>query len=295
MLDHQQRVSLTAAPIGAGGSEEADSWASSARTTHWLDGGTHHFPADRALGRQIVEAARWFEAALEAGRHHAHRTVEMLHGAGIRQFIDLGSGLPTGRADLPPTAASAEPDAVFIHVDSDPYVVEHGPGLLAGDRARHHFMRADLRDTLRIMREIPFHGLDMNRPVAFLLHNVLHEITDTADAAAIVRAVLHGTPPGSVLSLTHPADLVRDGSADAIAAAYAQAGLPVQWRTAEQIRDLALPPGSSWHLRAPGITPVSLYHPPQQQRHRPGQPGRRAGDPALGGGYAALLLHPDPA
>ncbi|MFD4945534.1 SAM-dependent methyltransferase [Streptomyces sp. NPDC058409] len=269
---------------------------STARITDWLLGGErHHQPADRRLGIRVLNAAPWTNEALELNRQYAHQTVAMLRACGIRQFVDLGSGLPTLNPRFPHTALSAGPDTTVIHVDCDPYVIEHGPQLLSSLPqplsswpGLHRFMHADLRNMLQILRELPLHGLDPSQPAGFLLHDVLPWIPDNADARASVGAILDGAPPGSVLSLTHStADLCRDGSAAAAARCFSAAGLPVRLRTAEEISELTEASARPWHVRAPGIVPVGLYHP---TRYRAPVPHHHSG-----GGYAVILLHPEPA
>ncbi|WP_424862904.1 SAM-dependent methyltransferase [Streptomyces sp. MMS24-I29] len=258
-----------------------------ARITDWLLGGRHHqYPADRRLGLRLLRAAPWFGQAVELNHLYAHQTVSMLRECGIRQFVDLGSGLPSDNPHFPSTAVSAGPDATVIHVDADPYVIEHGPQLLKTP-AQHRFVHADLRrDMLRVLRDLPLHGLDPGQPTALLLHNVLPWITDDADAHAIVGAALDQAPPGSVLSLTHlTADLRRTGSA-AAALCLDTAGLPMRLRTAEEICDLIEDHPQPWHVRFPGIVPVGLYHPRQCRA-----------PVAIGdsGAYAAIAIHPEPA
>ncbi|MFI9630976.1 SAM-dependent methyltransferase [Streptomyces sp. NPDC052042] len=260
---------------------------SSARLTQWLLGGSHHHPADRRLGTSVLRAAPWFERAVELNHLYAHQTVSMLRETGIRQFVDLGSGLPTSNDRFPSTAVSAGPSATVIHVDSDPYVIQHGPQLVA-DPARHRFVHADLRqDIHRVLDGLRTHGLDLDRPTAFLLHNSLPWITHDQAARDVVGAILGWAPSGSVLSLTHlTADLCRDGSAGTAAECFAAGGLPVRLRTAEEIADLIDDHPSPWSVRVPGIVPVDLYHPRQCRAPVP------IGD---SGAYAAIAIHPDPA
>ncbi|MGW1411881.1 SAM-dependent methyltransferase [Streptomyces sp. NPDC002403] len=261
---------------------------STARVTDWLLGGDrHHYAADRRLGMDVLNAAPWTNKALEANRRYARKTVEMLRYCGITQFVDLGSGLPTLNPDFPHTALSAGPDATVIHVDRDPYVIEHGPQLLSSRPGLHCFLHADLRKMLQILRELPLHGLDPSRPAGFLLHDVLPWIPGHAAARASVGAILDGAPPGSVLSLTHStADLCRDETAAAAAQRFAAAGLPMRLRTAEEIRDLMEASTRPWPICAPGIVPVGQYHPNQSRTALP---------PYHGSSYAAILIHPEPA
>lgn len=259
---------------------------STARVTHWLLGGEHHhYPADRRLGIRVLNTAPGTEKALEINRRYVDQTVTMLRDCGIRQFLDFGSGLPTLNPRFPCTALSAGPDTTVIHVDCDPYVIEHGPQLLSGRPGLHRFVHADLRNMLQILRELPLHGLDPSRPAGFLFHDVLPWIPNDGDARASVGAVLDGAPPGSVLSLTHStADLCPDGTATAAAECFAAAGLPVRLRTAEEIRKLTQASARPWQIRSPGIVPVGQYH---SSRSRTALP------PHHGGSYAAILLHPE--
>ncbi|MFF8617925.1 SAM-dependent methyltransferase [Streptomyces sp. NPDC015350] len=260
---------------------------SAARLVHWLLGGEHHHhPADRLLGLELLKTAPWFEESVTIGHRYAHQTVRMFRDCGVQQFVDLGSGLPTPNPRLPHTSASAGPDATVLHVDADPYVIRHGPGLLPRG-TRHRFLHEDPQNMHRILRDLPLHGFDPAQPIAFLLHNVLDRIPSPADARAVLTPILSTAPPGSVISLTHAtADLCRDGSARAAANCLTEAGLPLHLRTAEETRDLIEPQTHSrpWHIRAPGITPVGNYHPTRSPI--PDSPGPS-------GGYAAILLHPD--
>ncbi|MFB7918582.1 SAM-dependent methyltransferase [Streptomyces sp. NPDC056061] len=278
---------ITAAPESGPASFTAPS---SARLTQWLLGGTHHGPADRRLGLRVLRAASWFERAVGLSHGYADRTVSMLREAGFRQFVDLGSGLPTGNDLFPPTVVSAGPESLVIHVDSDPYVIQHGPRLLnqLGNSSRHRFVHADLRhDMHRLLDGLRPHGLDPDRPAAFLLHNSLPWITHDQDARDVVGAILGWAPPGSVLSLTHlTADLCHDRSANAAARCFEKAGLPVRLQTAREIADLIEEQPLPWPVVAPGIAPVGLYYP---TRSRAPVPARDSG------AYAAIAIHPEPA
>ncbi|MFF3394797.1 SAM-dependent methyltransferase [Streptomyces sp. NPDC002669] len=259
---------------------------SAARLVHWLLGGErHHHPADRLLGLELLKVAPWFEESVTIGRRYTHKTVGMFRDCGVQQFVNLSSGLPTPNPRLPHTSASAGPDATVLHVDTDPYVIRHGPGLLPSG-TRHRFLHEDPQSMHRILRDLPIYGFNP-QPIAFLLHNVLDRIPSAADAHAVLAPILSTAPPGSVISLTHAtADLCRDGSAQAAARCLTAAGLPIKLRTAEEIRDLVEPRAHHrpWHIRAPGIAPVGNYHPSRSPMPEP---------PGPSGGYAAILLHPD--
>ncbi|MFF2013830.1 SAM-dependent methyltransferase [Streptomyces sp. NPDC058195] len=254
---------------------------STARIIHWLlDGEGLYHPVDRGLGAGVLEVAPWAGNSLEAARTYAHATIRVLRALGYRQFVDLGSGLPTPSRRFPHTVASAASlglDFKVLHIDADPYVIKHGPGLLPDVFQSHGFRRADLRDTGQIRHALTASDLDLEQPTAFLLHSVLDQFLSAA-AREIVSSVLALAPPGSVLSLTHAtADLCPDGSAEAAARLYTKAGLPNRPRTAAEVRDLLKQPDhSSWLIRNPGIACAADYPSPDQAH-----------------AYAVILQHAD--
>jgi hypothetical protein len=142
---------------------------------YFLDG-KDHYPADRKAGEQVLEAVPTAKAMARANRAFLQRAVQLLARAGIRQFLDIGTGLPT-RGSIHQTAHEITPDADIVYVDNDPVVLAHSRALLAGDHAV--VVQGDLRQPDSILGD-PALGkaIDFDRPVAVLLVAILHFLSD---------------------------------------------------------------------------------------------------------------------
>jgi hypothetical protein len=157
--------------------------ANPARVYDLLLGGSHHFTSDRAFAAKV--RAAWPEAAhtMQANRAFLGRAVRYLAAeAGIRQFLDIGSGLPT-MANVHEVAQQVTPDARVVYVDNDPVAVQHSRAVLAG-ASTAVAIQADLRRPHEILAHPGLRDLlDLTRPVGLLLVAVLHFITDEQDPA----------------------------------------------------------------------------------------------------------------
>ncbi len=123
--------------------------------------------------------------------------------AGIRQFLDIGTGIPSAN-NTHQVAQAVAPEARIVYADNDPVVLSHARALMAsGPQGSCDYIDADLRDTDRILTEAA-KTLDFGKPVAIMLIAVLHCIPDADDPYAIVRALLAAMPPGSYVALSHP-------------------------------------------------------------------------------------------
>lgn len=171
---------------------------------YWL-GGKDNFAADRAAGEQAIAAYPDIVFSVRANRAFLARTVRYLAGqAGIRQFLDIGTGIPTAN-NTHEVAQSVVPDARVVYVDNDPVVLAHARALLVSDPQGHtNYIDADLRDTEAILHEAA-KTLDFSRPVAIMLMAILQHLGDEDDPYAIVAKLLDAVPAGSYLSLSHPA------------------------------------------------------------------------------------------
>jgi hypothetical protein len=124
--------------------------------------------------------------------------------AGIRQFLDIGTGLPTGN-NTHEVAQHVAPESRVVYVDNDPFVLSHARALLASrPEGTTEYIEADLRDPQKIL-DVAERLLDLERPVAVMLMTILQHIDDEDDPAKIVAALMAGMPPGSYLALSHPA------------------------------------------------------------------------------------------
>lgn len=169
---------------------------------YWL-GGKDNFTADRIAGENTITAYPGIRSSARANRAFLARTVRHLAGrAGIRQFLDIGTGLPTAD-NTHEVAQAAAPDSRIVYVDNDPLVLAHARALLTSSpQGATDYLDADLRDTEKILAQAE--GiLDFSRPVAIMLIAILHYIPDLAEAREIVAQLLERVPPGSFLAISH--------------------------------------------------------------------------------------------
>ena len=175
---------------------------STARIYDYLLGGSHNSAVDRHIARQVIEAMPDAVDAARANRAFLSRAVRFLADAGVRQFLDLGSGIPTA-GNVHEIAQSAAPDARVVYVDVDPVAVAHGRVLLAGnDRAA--VVQADLREPERILDSRQAGRLlDLDAPVGLLMVAILHVIPDADDPARLVARFRDAVAVGSYLAISH--------------------------------------------------------------------------------------------
>jgi hypothetical protein len=168
---------------------------------YWL-GGHHNLVADRELAEAMATLDPWIPAACKANRAFLGRAVRYLTAHGIRQFLDIGSGIPTA-GNVHEVAQLAASDARVVYVDKDPVAVAMGRKLLAGnDRAA--VIEADLRDPGTIMSDPAVSRLiDFSEPAAIMLAAILHFVTDAGDPYQIVSRLRDTAAPGSYLAVSH--------------------------------------------------------------------------------------------
>jgi hypothetical protein len=172
---------------------------------YWL-GGKDNFAADREAGEQALTAYPQLAEAVRSNRAFLARAVRFLTGeAGVRQFLDVGTGIPS--ADNTHEVAQREaPDSKIVYVDNDPIVLLHAQTLLRSTAAGTcDYIQADLRDPARILSEAG-RTLDFGQPVALMLLAILQFIPDDADPWGLVARLLAPLPPGSYLVISHPTD-----------------------------------------------------------------------------------------
>lgn len=174
-----------------------------ARVYDYILGGKDNFAADRETAKRSLELVPEMLDSSRGNRDFLVRAVRFLRDAGIRQFLDIGTGLPTS-PNTHETAQDGHPDARVVYVDNDPVVVVHAEALMA-DNATTAVVGADLRDVDTVLARAG-QRLDFTRPVALMLVAVLHCIPDEDDPAAIAARYLNALAPGSYLVLTHSTD-----------------------------------------------------------------------------------------
>lgn len=165
---------------------------------YWL-GGKDNYAVDRALGDQIAGEFPIIVDIARADRAVLNRAVRYLAGeAGVRQFLDIGTGLPTTN-NTHEVAQEVAPDARIVYVDYDPLVLVHARALLtSGPEGATDYIDADLRDTETILREAG-RTLDFTQPVALMLSGILAHLSTVEEARTVVRRIMDRMAPGSYL------------------------------------------------------------------------------------------------
>ena len=171
---------------------------------YWL-GGKDNFAADREAAERVLAVTPGLRQRVQANRAFLARAVRHLAAeAGIRQFLDIGTGIPTAN-NTHEVAQAVAPGSNVVYVDNDPVVLTHARALLvSGEQGHTNYIDADLRDTGRILAEAA-QTLDFSRPVAIMLMAILQHIDEAEDPYEIVNSLLAAVPSGSYLAISHPA------------------------------------------------------------------------------------------
>jgi hypothetical protein len=239
-----------------------------ARIYDFLLGGKDNFHADRDAARRLLAALPGSARAARDNRDFLQRAVRYLATTGgVRQFIDIGSGLPTA-GNVHQVARDADPCARVAYVDYDPVVVTHARALLA-DSGNVAVIGGDLRKPADILASLALTRLiDFREPAAVLLIAVTHFIIDDERPREIIRELTDVLPSGSYLALTHvTADHVSATAAATATGVYDGASAPVTARTREQVTEMF----AGMDLIHPGVTDVRALRPgaqPSQQRRK---------------------------
>ena len=241
----------------------------------YLLGGSHNFAADQEAAREFL--ARWPDApvTMRANRAFLGRAVRHLAGqAGIRQFLDIGSGIPT-MGNVHEIAQQAAPDARVVYVDNNAVAVQHSRAILARNE-NAIAIQADLRRPREILGSPQLlELLDLSQPVALLLVAVLHFFPDSDAPAALVAELREALAPGSYVVISHG---TTDGQAPNVAEAmshYDQTTASFQPRSHAEVGAFF----SGLEVIDPGLVRVPLWRP-----DKPSEPGDRPGQIAAYGG-----------
>jgi hypothetical protein len=236
---------------------------------YWL-GGRDNFAADRALGDAMIAAMPATRVGARANRAFLGRAVRYLAAeAGIRQFLDIGTGIPAA-GNTHEVAQAVAPDSRVVYVDNDPLVHAHAQALMnsrAGGATA--FIQADLHDPEQILADPLLRAtLDLGQPVALMLIAVLHFFPDDEDPRGIVSALVDALPSGSYLTVSHlTADFLDPSLAAAGAAAGQRSGITYVPRTEAEIAAFF----AGLDLVEPGVVPVLGWRPPADDL--PANPG----------------------
>ena len=224
---------------------------SSARIYDALLGGNHNFAADREAAKKLLEAIPYAAELARANRAFLNRAVNFMIDAGVRQFLDIGSGIPTV-GNVHEIAQARVSDARVVYVDIDPVAVAHSEEILR-DNPWAVAVQADLRFPEAVLDTPAVRDLlDRTQPVGLLLVSMLHFVTDD-EAFQAVDQIRDALPPGSLVALSHGVvDTPADEAAEDVASIYRRTDVSTATgRTREQIMrffgDAALvPPGLVW-------------------------------------------------
>jgi hypothetical protein len=241
---------------------------------YWL-GGDHNFQADRDLARTIIALAPNIRAVARANRAFLGRAVRFLAGqAGLRQFLDIGSGIPTEN-NVHQVAQDTAPGSRVVYVDNDDVAVAHSRLLLA-DNPDATIIQADLREPAKILADPETQLLlDFTQPVAVILSAVLHFIPDGAQAADIVATLRDALAPGSYLVICHACRDDQPSLATSFEAVYnSRVTAQLAMRSREEITGLC----DGFALIEPGLVWIPQW--------RPDSPGDVPEDPSK---YWALV------
>ena len=225
---------------------------------YWL-GGKDNFAADRAVGDAIVQAIPTMRSMAAENRKFVHRAArDLVAKEGIRQFLDIGTGIPT-RPNLHEIAQRIAPETRVVYVDNDPIVLVHARALMiSSEEGRSEYIAADIHHPEQILEEPVLRDtLDLTRPVGLTLIAILMLIADEDDPWGLVARLRDAMPSGSILAVTHPtADFNPEAVGQAVDAARG-AGMTLVARTREEVARFL----GDWELLEPGLVPVPAWRP----------------------------------
>lgn len=224
---------------------------------YWL-GGKDNYPVDREVGDRIAEMLPEIVTHARADRMFLGRVVRFLAGeAGIRQFLDIGAGLPTVD-NTHEVAQRVAPDCRVVYVDNDPLVLVHAKSLMTSTaQGAAEYVHADLRDPVDVLAGVA-RMLDLTRPVAITILGVLWHILDDDEAKAIIGRLMGAVPSGSYLAIVHPTvEVTGDKMAAAIAYWNEHGTPPGRHRSPEQIAWLV----DGLDLVEPGVVSTTRWRP----------------------------------
>jgi hypothetical protein len=233
---------------------------------YWL-GGKNNFEADREVGEQTKEAYPGIVTGVRAQREFLASAVRYLVGSGVRQFLDLGTGLPVAN-NTHEVAQSLAPQTRVVYVDNDPMVLAHARALLtSAPEGACAYLDADIRDTDGVLRAAS--GLlDFSQPIGVMLIGILHLIPDSDDPAGIIARLVSAVPAGSWLAIAHPASDVAADQVATMTSRYNQrVSTAATLRTHAEISAFF----AGTDLLPPGVVQYQQWHPAEPARDAEGE------------------------
>jgi O-methyltransferase involved in polyketide biosynthesis len=224
---------------------------------YWL-GGKDNYPVDREMGEQIRAVLPGIVEMAQDQRAFLARVVRHLAGdMGVRQFLDIGTGLPTAN-NTHQVAQAVAPETRIVYVDNDPLVLTHARALLQGTpEGATEYIDADLRDPDKILRAATG-TLDFSQPIAIMLLGIVHHIPDSDQAHAIVDQLLDVVPSGSYLTITHTTSVVTGPAMEEAVRMWNEASpVPIVIRTPEELAGFF----ARLELLEPGVVQTTQWRP----------------------------------
>ncbi|MCN0180888.1 SAM-dependent methyltransferase [Salinispora arenicola] len=225
---------------------------------YWL-GGKDNFAADRAVAEALMTAIPTVRSMAAENRHFVHRAARYLAGkAGVRQFLDIGTGIPT-RPNLHEVAQQVAPETRVVYVDNDPIVLAHARALMiSSEQGRSEYIHADMRQpemilNHRTLREV----LDLDQPVALTMIAILMLLQDADDPWRKVRVLMDALPSGSYVAITHPTGDFNPEAVKTAVASAVDSGMTLVPRSRDEVARFF----EGWELVEPGIVPVMAWQP----------------------------------
>jgi len=228
-----------------------------ARMYDYALGGHHNFTVDRENTDRAEQALPGFIVSAHANRAFLYRVVRWLVGAGITQFLDIGSGIPTV-GNVHEIAEQAAPGTRTVYIDIDPIAVAHGQAILTGN-PRVKALEGDLREPIKIVDHPDVTELlDFAKPVAVLITGVMHFISDADNPRGIIAQLADAMVSGSYIVLSHVAPMLDVEEALAtLQELFQRTPTPFYMRTREQLAELL----TGLEIVEPGIVPIPDWHP----------------------------------
>jgi hypothetical protein len=246
--------------------------AQPARMYDYFLGGRTNYAADRKAADAVLESMPTAPAAAKANRFFMHRASRWLASeAGMSQFLDVGTGIPT-EPNLHQVVQDVTPTSRVVYVDNDPIVLAHAQTLLTSHpRGRTAYLQADAREPGTILTsETVRETLDLSQPVAVSLVALLHFVDDQETAKEIVSRLTGSLAPGSYLVLSHGTPDFDPEGMQKVMDRYRENGLPLRYRTREEILDLF----GGLMIIEPGLQPVHRWRPERPERDLAADDGR---------------------
>ena len=227
-----------------------------ARMYDYYLGGKDNLAPDRAAAEKVLEIAPQIRLAARENRAFLGRAVRYLARAGIRQFLDIGTGLPT-QNNVHEVAHGIAPEASVVYVDNDPVVLAHARAILAGSK-NVHIVQADIRRPEEILESPEVRErLDFDRPIAILLVAIVHFLQDSDGPDEVVARFRDVLPAGGHLVLSHVCGDALPDSVSPVTDVYKLSSTPIVTRSPERIRGFF----GDLELVDPGIANVSAWRP----------------------------------